>query len=233
MGRPGQRADLNLHQPLGGEGDHLAAYGVHTGARHGWPAGTPSNRAMHPERADSRRGTREQSAFLRSVGFDSNPVETQLLRPAQLQLCEPKIGFTSMRCGCPCRPRRRGAAARGPSHGPAGCLPPIRARPVAATVARPALSRSLPPIPSRLSRKSNKAPVPLGIKLLPRLRSGTDGKEAIMARGTEKAAGALPRWFKAPGIRRCGRNSQIRACSALASSVLRERNAEKRERRSV
>jgi hypothetical protein len=23
MGSPGQRADLNLHQPLGGEGDHL------------------------------------------------------------------------------------------------------------------------------------------------------------------------------------------------------------------
>jgi hypothetical protein len=33
MGRPRQRADFNLHQPLGGEGDHLAQHTDYTRAR--------------------------------------------------------------------------------------------------------------------------------------------------------------------------------------------------------
>src|SRR5262245_35246749 len=66
------------------------------------------------------------------------------------------------------------------------------------------------PFPVPLSRKSHKAPVALGLDLLSRLRSQTEGREAIMARGTE-AARALPGWLNAPEIRRCRRSSQFEA----------------------
>jgi hypothetical protein len=92
------------------------------------------------------------------------------------------------------------------------------ARPVAATVARPALSRSLPPIRSRLSRKSHKAPVPLGVNCGCASAPGQREKRQVVARGAEGRWSSSQVVQRAPETRRCARNSQIRP---LASRIKR------------
>ena len=71
MGRPGQRADLNLHQPLGGEGDHLAQRMAYTRAR--GTAGRPARPqiARCTPNAQIADAEHESSVCgLVSVGFD-------------------------------------------------------------------------------------------------------------------------------------------------------------------
>ena len=69
---------------------------------------------------------------------------------------------------------------------------------------------ALAPGSVRLSQKSHKVPVLLGIYCFPRFRSRTDGKEAAVARGAE-GRWSSPRVVQSsPEARRCGRTHNSR-----------------------
>jgi hypothetical protein len=77
----------------------------------------------------------------------------------------------------------------------------------------------------RLSRKSHKAAIPVGLHCFPRFRPRTDGKKEAEARGTE-GRWSLPSWDRSHEAGRCGRNSQFGARKSYAPYSARTVSAE-------